>query len=346
MIILCWNCQGLGKVQAVQQLQYYVKLHKPDLLFLCETKLKNTAYSRLGDLLGMALAFSVDFSYNCSGLALFALNNNNIDLLSYSDRFIHTYITCNSSSFYFTGIHGFSETCNKPKTWELIDSLNINNDHPWLIGGDFNEILSDNEKQGGCRRPRSQINNFRNCLFRNNLFYCKPTTGWFTWSKTGPKTPSLFERLDRFVGNMAWKASFPNYNIISDFDAKSYHCFLLLNTELLPPTNPRPPPITFRFENCWASNDEGITVVKQTWSSTKGNTLDKIKVVGSCLGDWQSQQRFKTNGCINFLTKKINKLLQRPLSASAEKRYISAKTELHKLLEEQEAYWAQRSRNL
>ncbi|GMI84866.1 hypothetical protein HRI_002155900 [Hibiscus trionum] len=346
MIILCWNCQGLGKVEAVQHLKHYVNLHKHDLLFLCETKLKNTAYSRLGDLLGMALAFSVDFSFNCSGLALFTLNNNNVDLLAYSDRFIHTYIKCNSSSFYFTGIHGFSETCNKPKTWELIDSFNINDNQPWLIGGDFNEILSDNEKQGGSRRPRSQINNFRNCLSRNNLYDCKPTMGWFTWSKTGPKTTPLFERLDRFVGNMAWKASFPNYNITSEFDAKSDHCFLLLNTEPLPPTNSRPPPTKFRFENCWASNEEGIAVVKQTWSSTKGNTLEKIKAVGSCLGDWQSQQRFKSNGRIKFLTKKINKLLQRPLSSTAEKRYISAKTELHKLLMEQEAYWAQRSRNL
>ncbi|GMI63386.1 hypothetical protein HRI_000007900 [Hibiscus trionum] len=310
MIILCWNCQGLGKIQAVQHLQQYIRLHTPELLFLCETKLKNTAYDRLSFLLGMDLVFSMDYSNNCSGIALFSLNNYDITMLAYSDRFLHSYISCDSSSFYFTGIHGFSETSKKTKTWDLIDSLNNNDGLPWLLGGDFNEILADNEKQGGCRRARSQINNFRQCLSRNNLFDCKPSNGWFTWSKHGPNSPTLFERLDRFVGNMAWKANNPNYNITSDFDAKSDHCFLLMNTEPPPLTNQRPPPSSFRFENCWATNDEGISVVKQTWASTKGDTLDKIKAIGSCLGDWQSQKRSKSYGRINFLTKSINKFLQ------------------------------------
>ncbi|GMI70382.1 hypothetical protein HRI_000707500 [Hibiscus trionum] len=347
MRILCWNCQGLGQAPVVQHLRDYVCLSNPEVIFLCETKINNVACSQLCLSLGFINVIAIPPMEGCSSIALFVTNDINITLLSYSPRYIHTQITSNNCNMFFTGIHGYSETSQKYKTWEIIDSLNINNNNiPWLLGGDFNEILSDSEKQGGNRRARSQITNFRHCLSRNNLFDCKPTSGWFTWTKVGPLTPTIHERLDRFIANSAWQDLFPSYRITTDYVAKSDHCFLSLDTSPVIITPPQRTPKTFRFENCWANNTDNITTIKRTWTNTSGTAIDKINAVGTCLEEWQNQQRQKSTGRINFLTKKINKFLCRPLNATTEGIYIKHRTELNKLLMEQEIYWAQRSRTL
>ncbi|KAL4271428.1 hypothetical protein GQ457_13G016010 [Hibiscus cannabinus] len=182
--------------EAVQSLKDVVSINNPDLLFLCETRLNKLSCEKLKTSLSMFDYVAIDSSPLCSGLVLFWNNNITTRLLSSSSHHIDMVISTSNSCFRFTGLHGFSETSQKVQTWQLIDSIKPNSNLPWIIGGDFNEVLSDNEKQGGIRRARSQINNFRDCLARNNLYDCKPKDGWFTWTKSGPNTPTIFERLD------------------------------------------------------------------------------------------------------------------------------------------------------
>lgn len=48
-----------------------------------------------------------------------------------------------------SGIYGWSDSGQKSKTWDMIHSLGSGPSSPWVIGGDFNEILQDSEKKGG-----------------------------------------------------------------------------------------------------------------------------------------------------------------------------------------------------
>lgn len=46
----------------------------------------------------------------------------------------------------FTCCYGFSEEGQKWKTWKLLELIARGCDLPWLCAGDFNEIMSDEEK--------------------------------------------------------------------------------------------------------------------------------------------------------------------------------------------------------
>ncbi|KAL4367155.1 hypothetical protein GQ457_05G022060 [Hibiscus cannabinus] len=200
MRILCWNCQGLGKAQAVRSLARDVTRFSADFIFLCETRLRTQNSTFLRTVLGFENCFFVDVGPGCTGLAIFWNNNITVDLLSYSALHIDVVITYDSSiSFRFTGMHGRSESSLKKNNWALIDRLREASPLPWLLGGDFNEILTLSEKQGGNRKPHHQLTDFCECLLRNNLADCKPSRGWFTWMKSGPRIAPTREWLDRFM---------------------------------------------------------------------------------------------------------------------------------------------------
>lgn len=49
-------------------------------------------------------------------------------------------------SWIFTSIYGHLEGINKSKTWALINQLGAGVSGPWLLEGDFNEVLFADEK--------------------------------------------------------------------------------------------------------------------------------------------------------------------------------------------------------
>lgn len=52
MKIMSWNCRGLGGLSTVPQLKKSLRLFKPELVFVCETKRKNRFVSTVCRKLG------------------------------------------------------------------------------------------------------------------------------------------------------------------------------------------------------------------------------------------------------------------------------------------------------
>ena len=50
------------------------------------------------------------------------------------------------------GFYGHPEANKRYISWKFLDSLNAQCNMPWVVFGDFNEILFSNEKLGGTDR--------------------------------------------------------------------------------------------------------------------------------------------------------------------------------------------------
>ena len=74
-----------------------------------------------------------------------------VEILTHSEYSIHALVKVPSPSFSFLLIAVYtSSNFNKRKLfWDYLQTLAIAISLPWVLLGDFNDMLSDNEKLGG-----------------------------------------------------------------------------------------------------------------------------------------------------------------------------------------------------
>ena len=81
-------------------------------------------------------------------LALLWMDEAKFEVLSYSKQHIDARIgeIENGKVWGFTGFYRDNDTSKRQESWDMLHLLKSNNSLPWLCAGDFNEILSGEEK--------------------------------------------------------------------------------------------------------------------------------------------------------------------------------------------------------
>lgn len=74
-------------------------------------------------------------------------------------------------------------------------------DLPWVMGGNFNEILSLNDKLGGTERLSGGIFDFQACLNGCDLQDLRWRGYRFTWCNNQEDEGRIDKRLDRYYAN-------------------------------------------------------------------------------------------------------------------------------------------------
>jgi exonuclease III len=151
MIVISWNCRGLGNPRTVRDLRRMVKVKRPILVFLMETKLKQKKMEKIRCLLGFQNLFVVDSNGRSGGLALLWKEEAGLEIQNYSCRHIQAVVKNpgGEGSWKFTGFYGHPEASKRGEAWSLLKFLKEFSPQPWLCAGDFNEILEEAEKCGG-----------------------------------------------------------------------------------------------------------------------------------------------------------------------------------------------------
>ena len=143
MTLLAWNCRGLGSNLAVQILTNEVKATDPTLVFLAETKAGVNRIKGVQCKLNYTQGIIVPSDGRSGGLALLWKEGTMIDFKSCSNSHIDVVVRESPSSepWRATGFYGHPETNKRYISWHLLDSLSIQCNLPWVVLGEFNEIL-------------------------------------------------------------------------------------------------------------------------------------------------------------------------------------------------------------
>ncbi|CAN6576692.1 unnamed protein product [Malus baccata var. baccata] len=99
-----------------------------------------------------------------------------------------------------------------------------------LLIGDFNDILCNEEKEGGNYRPASNMRDFREFVASNELMDLGYEGYPFTWRNNRESLP-IQQRLDRGLATMGWNNIYPDTTIRHLVLEGSNHAMLVLSTE-------------------------------------------------------------------------------------------------------------------
>ncbi|XP_073019275.1 uncharacterized protein [Primulina eburnea] len=163
--------------------------------------------------MGFSGCFLVDCRGRSGGLAL--LWQESVGIKSYSNGHIDCLVHESEKEWRFTGFYGHPKVTMRHFSWEMLHRLKSIaelKDMPWIVGGNFNEICFDSENLCGIRRALRQMQDFRELCELQDL---NGTEELFTWDNIRYYNHIIFERLDRFVGNMKWRMLFPAARLIS-----------------------------------------------------------------------------------------------------------------------------------
>ncbi|CAN0888737.1 Transposon TX1 uncharacterized 149 kDa protein [Linum grandiflorum] len=342
MIVLGWNCRGLGNSRAVQVLGELITAHRPDVVFLSETLVSSHKMEEIRVKVGFEGCFTVDVRGRSGGLGMLWKAKAQLMVRRYADNFIDTEVINGASgTFRLTGFYGFPERERRPASWDLLRSLGRGVNLPWCIIGDFNDILHQHEQKGRHERPQPLIDGFRMAVAECNLVDVTLDGYPFTWSRAKGKAHGVESRLDRAMVNPEWILKYPGGTLRNVIAPVSDHSPILLDSA---PQRREHRVWHFRFENAWRMEAALKPLVEEKWSEREELSMfEKLRACVEAMTEWGRGFARRFRAAIVTKRKELEELREGSgeEAADAEQR---CRDELLVLLQQEEAYWKQREK--
>ncbi|KAF5464768.1 hypothetical protein F2P56_014820, partial [Juglans regia] len=236
-------------------------------------------------------------------------------------------------------------------TWRLIKELCSGDGKAWLVCGDFNEILMQNEKNGGKRRPESQLDDFREMLDTCALKDLGYSGSPFTWGKNKEGRTRIWERLERCFANSEWIHRYPHATIIHGAATYSNHIpkWIEPHKGVEIGKGKR----MFKFEAIRLGETECDDIIEDRWKHTSrggggkmGEVMDKIAGCSQKLQVWNKRKFGNVQVQVARAQRRLQYLQERSHRGSSNENLKKAKEEVHIWLEREEVMWRQRSKAL
>ncbi|PNX81632.1 endonuclease/exonuclease/phosphatase family protein, partial [Trifolium pratense] len=232
MIILSWNCRGLSTPNAIPNLRRLAQKHRPDVLFLSETLSKSHQLERIRVLLKYESCLSIDVEGRSGGLAILWNDKLKCKIVNYSRNFINVEVEeAEKGVWRLTCYYGFPERGRRREAWDMLRDLRNMSSLPWCIIGDFNDLLSQEDKVGNHPHPNWLCTGFRNAVSDCDLTDIQLEGHRFTWIKSRGTPHVIEERLDRAMASSDWLALFPEVKLTNLVASHSDHSPILLQTD-------------------------------------------------------------------------------------------------------------------
>ncbi|XP_074352059.1 uncharacterized protein LOC141691220 [Apium graveolens] len=113
----------------------------------------------------------------------------------------------------YTGYYGFPEIERRVDSWQMIRDLAGASSLPWCIIGDFNDLMSMTEKEGGRVHPHALLDGFSETVGDCGLVDLGFKGDKYTWERGRGTDRWIQERLDRGLATKEWSDMFPRAEV-------------------------------------------------------------------------------------------------------------------------------------
>ncbi|WZZ00931.1 hypothetical protein YC2023_073259 [Brassica napus] len=344
MRTLSWNCRGLGSDSTVRRLKEIDRKYLPDIICLSETKQPDDYVRDVGAQLGSVFSVLVPPVGIGGGLVIFFKHHVQLSVISSSANLIDCKVSCNENQFYLSFVYGHPNQAFRHYTWEQLMRIGINRKRePWFALGDFNEIVSNQEKIGGRVRPEASFHDFGSMMRTCGFTDLQSVGDRFSWA--GQRGSHLVRCcLDRTMATGSWFDLFPvshtEYLEMGESDHRPMITFMSAEREK--------PRRFFRYDNRMLHKEGFKDTVRRGWCGMGQSQLVRIPLtqrISRCrqhISQWKRLNRNNAEERISSLRNKLDNAVTSTAFSTEERNAI--KDDLNQAYLEEEIYWKQKSR--
>ena len=269
MNILMWNYKGALNLDFKRRIFEIAINHNPAIIVITETRVGGDRAERIiADLPFDGFILTETTSYAGGLWVLWKKEEANIDLLTATEQEIHATVKvrCSNLTWFISTIYASPRLAERRLVWSnLLEIAKLHN-HPWLMLGDFNEVLSSEDKYGGNQINLNRAMEFKDCLDNCNFLDLGFAGPKFTWTNKRPLTNLILERLDRCFANPRWRMLYPEATVTHLPRTFLDHCPVLIEV-IGSRTNVVNKP--FYFHTMWLLHPQFPKVVEDAWSGDR-----------------------------------------------------------------------------
>ena len=254
MNIIIWNCRRALNPNFHRSITELVHCHSPSLLIVTKTRVGGDRAKEITDSLPFDGAIHADTIGYAGGIwLLWNTDAVDVSVLAATEQEIHAVIKVLASNFSWllSSIYASPRLVERKILWNNLTQVASLHNLPWLLAGDFNEVLTSEDKFGGLPinlRKSSMFTNYLNTCGMIDLGFHGPR---YTWSNLKEVRYLIQERLDRGFANASWRATYSEASVHHLTRTHLDHCPILICLDKPPCLNlPRP----FIFQPVWSSH--------------------------------------------------------------------------------------------
>ncbi|GLT80975.1 hypothetical protein SLA2020_523840 [Shorea laevis] len=203
MKIISWNCHGALKAGFRKSVMDLKRIHNLAMLLILETKISGQNAQEVADSLGFPKSCIVNSDGLAGGLWLLWDDSRlSVDVLSTSNQAIHAVIQVSNNpslpfNWFFSSIYGRPQFEIRNILWQELSAMASVIQGPWMIIGDFNDVVDQSEKFGGNQIFQTRVRAYLDCMNNCNMVDLGFIGNRFTWVNMRFSNQLIRERLDR-----------------------------------------------------------------------------------------------------------------------------------------------------
>lgn len=273
--LTCWNVRGFNQPFKIKELKELFRENNIGLCGILETRVaKNRVIGKFNNLFRNWEWFSnvQSCSKNCRIVVGWDPRFFEVIHLFETDQVIHCLVTNKQSQVHFFA--SFVYAANDHMIWRsLWHSLEIFKqlvtDFPWVIVGDFDAMLSEEEHAGGSFNSYTAISEFCGCVAQIEVMDLHYSGMRYTWSGS-PHGVGVVRKLDRVLVNDAFVQKFRNSKARFLAPKTSDHSPAILEFGGCENAKGRG---SFKFQNFLTHRPNFLDLVREGWNVNGGGVM-------------------------------------------------------------------------
>ena len=266
MILVSWNCRGMGSSLKLKAIKDLLKQEQPDFLLIQETKITEQDFHQQIQHFKNFIGLSIG-SEGASGGIGTIWNKNKWDIINSQlcNWWIRTDLKNKGTQevYYIYNIYAPNHYRDKASCWNTIDTdLHSVQNRRIILGGDMNVIRNVEEKFGGNYHADSSRDKLESIIQSHNLIDIPLSNGKYTWSNKRSGSHNIKERLDRYLLQEGIAASFQSIKSHLIHASASDHKPVILNLDKGRNLGPLP----FKYNKTWDLQEDFRTLIQNQWA--------------------------------------------------------------------------------